>query len=77
MTSYPSDSEVSTKEETDRRDKVGYWLRWIKRERKAAECHWQDADQAWAEYENAKSDKSSTTNKPTRCYPIYIQRLSS
>lgn len=73
MPTYQSDNESeSEKPEDSRRGKVNYWLRWIKRARKASECHWQDADQAWSEYENAKSDTaSSDPAKATRCYPAY------
>ena len=33
------------------RDKIGYWLRWIKAAKKGAHRHWQDSRAAYREYE--------------------------
>lgn len=72
MPSYQNDKAEKAKPDDDRRDNVSYWIRWLKRARKASECHWQDADQAWDEYENGKSSKASDDRaKAQRCYPAY------
>ena len=71
MAPSPSDKEV--KSEDSRRDNVRYWHKWIKRARKASERHWQDSDEAWAEYENGKqASEHSYESKPERCYPKYF-----
>lgn len=57
---------------TTGRKSVGFWLQWIRAAKKAADRHWQDANEAWAEYENDKEKvQSSGADAPTRVYPIY------
>ena len=57
------------------RTSAHYWERWIKAAEKAAENHWDDARDAWCEYEWKERkdarivDRDAT--KSTRAYPIY------
>lgn len=58
---------------TDPRSTVGYWKRWIRSAKDAAEQHWSDTKSAWSEYEKraegdvARDDAAETTP----CYPLY------
>jgi hypothetical protein len=58
------------------KDKVSYWLRWIKQARKAADIHKGDSRAAWAEYEkktsaNGGSQQQRGQDDVERCYPAY------
>lgn len=48
------------------RDKIGYWLRWIKAAKKGAYRHWQDSRAAYREYE---LEDLSESEKETRQTP--------
>lgn len=61
--------EIDTLEK-DERDSADFWKRWIKAAKKAAETHWINARDAWAEYEK-KPFASDTKREADRCYPIY------
>lgn len=66
----------SIEEPQDRRESVEFWLRWIKAAKKGAKQHWEDAKDAWAEYENKAADTAQVAGQVTRetaerKYPIY------
>lgn len=68
-----TDSEIDSQ---DRRDTIGFWLRWIRAAKKAAKDHWDDSKDAWEEYENKPNTgeaqiAGATTRTNTQRYPIY------
>lgn len=70
--------EIEEKDEdpSDRRDSILFWQRWLKGAKKASKRHWDDAAQAWKEYENQgenlEAQNTSTDNTARiRMYPIY------
>lgn len=58
--------------EVEPRGSRDYWTKWIKAAKKAAECHFDEADAAWAEFEQQSGTQDvDTPRSKTSNYPIY------
>ena len=70
----PADKEdilASDEDSVNKREKIGWWLKWIIAAKKAAESSWDDAACAWKEYENQKANTGETNPRQKKGYPIY------
>lgn len=53
-------------------DGVGWWIKWIKAAKKAADRHWQDSRRAYDEYELGEREENTKLDDTVeRVYPIY------
>jgi len=67
-------NQESLQEERQEHDTIGYWLKWIKAAKKAADRHWQDSKAAWNEYKNESKRSNTSDSTDTMVglvYPIY------
>jgi hypothetical protein len=67
--------EDSNEVEPENQKSVGYWRKWIRAAKKAAKNHWEDASDAYAEYEYERSATINKTDAPPPCYPAYYSRV--
>ena len=68
-----NDNELPSADE--KRDTIGYWLKWVKaaKENKERERHRKDAESAYREYELGDRPKESDELLPARGYNIYAE----
>lgn len=73
----PGDSTevaAAVEEAPDKRDKIGYWLKWLKGATTAAKRHWLDSRAAYKEYELPGPDGDvNRDDAPKRGYNIYAE----
>jgi len=55
--------------------KIGYWCKWIKASKKAADRHFQDSKAAYDEYEYERTAQTKNSDAPAPCYPAYFSRV--
>lgn len=67
--------------DSDSRDSVQYWRKWVKNAKKAAQSHFNSGHDAWGEFENKQEKVSTNFIQPLEqlrsTYPIYFSAVKT